>query len=93
MKLIFFANTDWYLYNFRLNLARSLREQGAEVIMMSPHGEYGSRIENEGFRWIPLPMDRRSLNPFREVRLLRYICSIYKKEQPDVVHNFIIRIL
>ncbi|RWX43906.1 Glycosyltransferase involved in cell wall bisynthesis [Candidatus Electrothrix aarhusensis] len=91
MKIIFFANTDWYLYNFRLALARSLREQGAEVIMMSPPGEYGSRIEAEGFRWIPLPMERRSLNPFREIQLLRYICSIYKKEQPDAVHNFTIK--
>ncbi|MCI5160838.1 MAG: glycosyltransferase family 1 protein [Candidatus Electrothrix sp. AX5] len=91
MKIIFFANTDWYLYNFRLALARSLREQGAEVIMMSPPGEYGSRIEAEGFRWIPLPMKRRSLNPFREIQLLRYICSIYKKERPDVVHNFTIK--
>ncbi|WLE98246.1 MAG: glycosyltransferase family 4 protein [Candidatus Electrothrix communis] len=91
MKIIFFANTDWYLYNFRLDLARSLHKQGAEVVMMSPPGEYGPRIENEGFRWIPLPMNRRSLNPFREVRLLQYICSIYKKEQPDVVHNFTIK--
>lgn len=91
MKIIFFANTDWYLYNFRLDLARSLHKQGAEVVMMSPPGEYGPRIESEGFRWIPLPMNRRSLNPFSEVQLLQYICSIYKKEQPDVVHNFTIK--
>ncbi|CAK8714151.1 Glycosyltransferase subfamily 4-like N-terminal domain-containing protein [Candidatus Electrothrix laxa] len=59
--------------------------------MMSPPGEYGARIEAEGFRWLPLPMNRRSLNPFCEIRLLYYICSIYKKEQPDVVHNFTIK--
>ena len=91
MKIIFFANTDWYLYNFRLNLARSLCEQGAEVVMMSPPGEYGAQIEKEGFRWISLPMNRRSLNPLREVRLLRFLCSVYKKEQPDAVHNFTIK--
>uniref|UniRef100_UPI004055F9B6 glycosyltransferase family 4 protein n=1 Tax=Candidatus Electrothrix sp. TaxID=2170559 RepID=UPI004055F9B6 len=91
MKIIFFANTDWYLYNFRLGLARFLCEQGAEVVMMSPPGEYGARIKAEGFRWLPLPMNRRSLNPFREFQLLRYICSIYRKEQPDVVHNFTIK--
>ncbi|WP_339138128.1 MAG: glycosyltransferase family 4 protein [Candidatus Electrothrix sp. GW3-4] len=91
MKIVFFANTDWYLYNFRLGLARSLRAQGAEVVMMSPHGEYGARIEAEGFRWISLPMNRRSLNPFQEIRLLHYISSMYKKEQPDVVHNFTIK--
>lgn len=91
VKVIFFANTDWYLYNFRLGLACSLRDQGAEVLMMSPPGEYGERLQTEGFRWIPLSMHRRSLNPFREFRLLRYICSIYRKEQPDVVHSFTIK--
>ena len=91
MKIIFFANTDWYLYNFRLGLARFLREQGAEVIMISPPGEYGEQLQAEGFRWIPLPMNRRSLNPFREMQLLRHICSIYRRERPDVVHSFTIK--
>ncbi|MCW5211859.1 glycosyltransferase family 4 protein [Desulfobulbus sp. TB] len=91
MKIIFFANTDWYLYNFRLELARYLCEQGAQVIMMSPPGEYGVRIEKQGFRWISLPMERRSLHPLQEFQLLRYIYAIYKKEQPDVVHNFTIK--
>jgi glycosyltransferase involved in cell wall biosynthesis len=91
MKIIFFANTDWYLYNFRLGLARYLREQGAEIVMISPPGKYGERIEQQGFRWIPLPMERRSLEPFREIQLLRYIWLIYQEEQPDVVHNFTIK--
>ncbi|WPD21308.1 MAG: glycosyltransferase family 4 protein [Candidatus Electrothrix scaldis] len=91
MKIIFFANTDWYLYNFRLGLARSLREQEAEVLMISPPGEYGEQLQAEGFRWIPLPMNRRSLNPFREIQLLYHICSIYKHEQPDMVHSFTIK--
>ncbi|MCI5211644.1 MAG: glycosyltransferase family 1 protein, partial [Candidatus Electrothrix sp. ATG2] len=91
MKIIFFANTDWYLYKFRLGLASFLRDQGAEVIMMSPFGAYGPRMENNGFRWIPLPMDRRSLNPIREVRLLKFIYTVYKQERPDAVHNFTIK--
>ena len=91
MKIIFFANTDWYLYNFRLELARYLCEQGAQVIMMSPPGEYGVRLEEQGFRWLPLPMERRSLHPLQELQLLRYIYAVYTKEQPDVVHNFTIK--
>jgi len=27
-KIALVANTDWYLYNFRLSLANYLREQG-----------------------------------------------------------------
>lgn len=59
--------------------------------MMSPPGEFGPRIEAAGFRWFPLPMDRRSLNIFSELRLLLKIHQIYKAEKPDVVHNFTIK--
>jgi len=91
MKVIFFANTDWYLYNFRLPLARYFREKGFEVVMISPSGQYGSRMVKDGFRWIVLPMNRRSLNPFREFRLLLYLWRIYIEEQPDFVHHFTIK--
>ncbi|MCB2262496.1 MAG: glycosyltransferase family 4 protein [Candidatus Thiosymbion ectosymbiont of Robbea hypermnestra] len=91
MKVLFFANTDWYLYNFRLGLARFLREQGIEVVMMSPSGDYGPLLEAEGFRWFPLPMDRCSLNLFSELKLLRRILEIFRAERPDVVHNFTIK--
>ncbi|WP_041065651.1 glycosyltransferase family 4 protein [Thiolapillus brandeum] len=91
MKIIFFANTDWYLYNFRLGLAHYLSNQGVEVVMMSPPGDYGAQLEEQGFRWIPLPMERRSLNPLAEWKLLRFIRSVFRAEQPDAVHSFTIK--
>ncbi len=91
MKIIFFANTDWYLFNFRLGLAEFLRDKGCDVVMMSPVGDYGARFEALGFRWIGLPMDRRSLNPIREAGLLRQIRMIYRQERPDLIHNFTIK--
>ncbi len=54
MKIVLFANTDWYLFNFRLSLAERLREEGWEVVLVSPPGEYGERLTNHGFRWIPM---------------------------------------
>lgn len=91
MKVIFFANTDWYLYNFRLDLARYLAAEGMEVVMMSPPGDYGERLRQEGFRWISVPMERRSLNPLAEWKLLMRIRKIYAQEKPDAVHNFTIK--
>jgi len=91
MKVLFFANTDWYLYNFRLGLARFLHERGVEVVMMSPYGAYGPRIEAAGFHWFPLPMDRRSLNLVGELTLLRRVLEVLRSEQPDVIHNFTIK--
>ena len=91
MKVLLFANTDWYLYNFRLGLAKFLRDNGLEVVMMSPDGPYGSRLTAEGFRWIPLDMERRSLNPWRELRLIVQISGILRREAPALVHNFTIK--
>ena len=91
MRIIFFANTDWYLYNFRLSLAKELRRQGSEVILISPPGDYGARLLAEGFQWIPVSMLRRSLNPFRELFLIWTLISLFRKKHPDLVHNFTIK--
>ncbi len=90
-RIVLFANTDWYLYNFRLSLLLRLREKGYEVIAMSPPGDHGPRLVELGFRWRPLPMDRRSLNPFREARLLSHIAGILREERADIVHGFTIK--
>lgn len=91
IKILFFANTDWYLFNFRLALAKAARAQGAEIVLVSPPGPYGKRLGDEGFRWIPVPMMRRSLNPIREARLLWVLWRLYRREKPDIAHHFTIK--
>ncbi len=86
-KILFFANTDWYLYNFSLPLAEALRREGMEVVMISPPGSYGSRLLAAGFRWLPLPMNRRSLNPWTEIKLLIHLARLYARERPVLVHH------
>ena len=46
MKAVLFANTDWYLYNFRRSLALSLRRAGYEVLLISPAGAYGNKLRD-----------------------------------------------
>jgi len=92
MKFAFFANTDWYLYNFRLSTALRLRKDGHEVVMISPPGNFGERFAAHGCRWIPLPsMDRASLNPFREAVTLSQLMRVLRREQPDLLHNFTLK--
>lgn len=91
MKILYFANTEWYLFNFRLSLIRRVQELGIEVVLLSPPGSYGQQLHELGFKWIPLPMDRRSLNPFAELRLILAIIKIYAREKPDLVHLFTIK--
>lgn len=91
MKVLLFANTDWYLYNFRRSLALALLEAGHEVLLVSPEGSYGEKLKELGLRWTPAPMDRRSLNPIRELYLLNWLRSLVRRERVDLVHGFTIK--
>jgi glycosyltransferase involved in cell wall biosynthesis len=92
MKFAFFANTDWYLYNFRLSTARRLQADGHEVVMLSPPGDFGPRFAEHGFRWVSLPMmDRSSLNPLRELATLSELARVLGRERPDLLHNFTLK--
>ena len=91
MKVVMFANTDWYLYNFRRSLALALRRSGYEVLLISPEGPYGNKLRELGLRWEPLPMQRRSLNVFRELGLLWYLVRLLRRERPAIVHGFTIK--
>jgi glycosyltransferase involved in cell wall biosynthesis len=92
MKFVFFANTDWYLYNFRLSTALRLRSEGHEVVMVSPPGNFGARFAAHGFRWVPLSsMDRASLNPLREMVTLYQLARVLRRERPDLLHSFTLK--
>jgi len=91
MKAILFANTDWYLYNFRLPLAKALREAGYEVLLLSPDGEYGPKFTTEGFRWEAFNFSRKGMNPLDELKTVLRLRQLYRAEKPDVVHHFTVK--
>jgi glycosyltransferase involved in cell wall biosynthesis len=89
--VVFFANTEWYFYNFRRSLAEAVRTRGQKILLISPDGPFGPRLRELGFRWEPLDMDRRSLRPDKELRLISDLVRIYKREKPSLIHNFTIK--
>lgn len=91
MRAILFANTDWYLYNFRRSLVVALRDEGYDPLLVSPNGSYGPRLNRLGLRWQALPMNRRSLNPLRELYLLWSLWRLFHRERPAIVHAFTIK--
>lgn len=91
MKAILFANTDWYLYNFRLDFAKYLREKGWEVLFVAPSGSHESAIIDEGFRFIPFFMSRKGINPQEEMDTIKRIEALYKREKPDLVQHYTIK--
>lgn len=90
-KVLLVANTGWYLYNFRLPLAKALQKRGATVVLVSPWDHYVEKLQAEGFWWIELDLVRRSTNPFLELYCIFRLLLIYLVEKPDIVHHFTIK--
>lgn len=91
MKLLLAANTDWYLYNFRLSLANYYRSQGAEVVLASPPGPYVPQLQQAGFRWINWPIGRQSMRPSGELRSIFRFARLLRQESPDLLNLFTIK--
>ncbi len=91
MKILLFANTAWYLYNFRLPLAEALRSQGHDVVLMSPDDAHVCELSRAGFRWVEFQLSRKGRNPFREFVTLLKLVKLYRDERPDLVHHFTVK--
>ena len=91
LKILLFANTDWYLYNFRLSLAKDLRDQGHDVILLSPPGHFQKLLQEDGFQLISFSFSRQGINPIYEIWTLWQLIRTYRKVRPDIVHHFTIK--
>ena len=85
-KILLIANTDWYLYRFRLSLARFLRDQGMEVVLISPSGPFVHELEADGFRWLAWNVGRQGVNPLREIEAILNLLKIFRREKPNLIH-------
>ena len=91
MKILLFANTDWYLYNFRKALAEELKKRYADVILMSPRGAFADRLMQSQFHWICAPMKREGINPVAQIPTIINLARIYFKEKPDLSQHFTLK--
>ncbi|MFV2045672.1 MAG: glycosyltransferase family 4 protein [Anaerolineales bacterium] len=85
------SNTDWYLFNFRLSLAKAIGDAGFRVQLASPAGPYVEELKAHDLQWHEVPMARRGLNPLNELGTLRSYLSLYREIGPSIVHHFTIK--
>jgi glycosyltransferase involved in cell wall biosynthesis len=90
-KVAMVAHWDWVLHRFRLPLARALRDRGCEVVLVCPRGRYSPRFRNHGLPWVEWRVNRRSVNPLRELAAIARLAGIYRRQRPDLVHHFTVK--
>jgi glycosyltransferase involved in cell wall biosynthesis len=85
--VILAANTDWYLYNFRRNLAQLLLEHGFQVVAVCPMGEYVPELLKLGCLHADWQVGRKSISPIKEYQSIRQLKRIYQEISPDLIHQ------
>ena len=90
-KIAIVLNNSWYAYNFRFNLARSLKENGYKVIFIAPYdSKYSEFIEKE-FKYYDIQIDAKGINPLRDLKTMFNLYKLYKNIHPDIILNFTIK--
>ncbi|MBI9050415.1 MAG: glycosyltransferase family 4 protein [Anaerolineaceae bacterium] len=86
-KVILVANTDWYLYNFRFSLIKTLQEKGFTPVLVSPMGRFVEIFREQGWEHHEWQVGRQSVLPWQEIPSVKQLQNIYQRVQPDLVHH------
>lgn len=91
MKILVLANFDVGLYQFRRELLAALLEQGHEVTVALPYGGLVEPLKEMGCRFVDTPLERRGMNPAKDLALLRRYRRLLKEQKPDLVITYTIK--
>lgn len=90
MKILILANNDVGLYQFRKDLIYELLKNN-EVFISLPYGELVELLVEAGCNFIDTPIERRGMNPLKDIKLFFQYIKILKKVGPDVVLTYTIK--
>jgi glycosyltransferase involved in cell wall biosynthesis len=91
MRVAIVLNTSWNIYNFRLNLIKSLQAEGHEIHTIAPIDSYTDKLKQVGCIHHSVKMDSRGANPVKDLALIIELYSIYKNVKPDVILHYTIK--
>lgn len=91
MKILFLANHFHTLFAFRKELITRLCEENHEVYLSLPESEDNKIFEKMGCMILKTPIDRRGMNPVKDMGLILFYKNIMKEVKPDVIFSFTIK--
>ena len=90
-KILFLANHFITLYSFRKELIKKLVEEGNEVYLSLPKDEDNKYFEDLGCKIIFTEIDRRGVNPIKDLKLLSSYRKMMKDINPDIIFSYTIK--
>lgn len=90
MKILILANNDVGLYQFRKELIEELIKKHTVVISL-PDGKLIKPLQDIGCKFIDTYVDRRGINPVKDLKLFLKYQKILNQEKPDLVVTYTIK--
>ena len=91
MKILILTNLDVGLYQFRKELLEELIKNKHDVSISLPSGKLIETLVNMGCKYIDTELDRRGLNPIKDLKLSNQYFSTVKEIHPDFVITYTIK--
>lgn len=89
--ILFLVNHDITVYYFRLELVKRLREEGHRVVISTPFGDHIDVLRNLGCECVPIEVDRRGMNPIKDMKLMLEYWKLIRRIKPDMVLTYTIK--
>jgi len=90
-RILILSNHFITLYNFRKELIKRLNDEGYEVYISMPKSDDNKFFKDMGCKIIETPVDRRGINPIRDIGLIMAYLRIMKEVKPDIVFSYTIK--
>ena len=94
MKAVFINNNVYGLLNFRPEVINSFRDNNWEIIVVLPNEDLKNNSKRsfpKGWKVYATDMQANGMNPFKDLRYLKSLISILKKEKPDIVVTYTVK--
>ena len=90
MRILIATNHSYMFYRFRKELAKALMQEH-EVFLSTPYVGHEDDLQAMGLHCIRTEIDRRSINPFQDLRLRRTYRAMLAEVRPDLVITYSIK--
>lgn len=93
MKILILGNSILGLYKFRKEIVIAFLKEGNEVYISTPRNNniYVEKLEKLGAKFIETDIDRRGINPLKDIGLIKNYIKIIKDIKPGIILGYTIK--
>lgn len=89
--VLILVNHEIVIYNFRKELVEKLISEGYKVIISCPYGKNIDNLTSLGSIHVDSTIDRRGINPIKDIKLFFHYKKLINKYKPDVLLTYTIK--